>query len=201
VKNWTFRNNIRRIAIPIGVAYGSDARQVQAVVLKVAADNPDILKTPGPAVTLDEFAPREREFYALHFHRRYHQNRKRSHRASDGDPCGVRASGHRDSVRADRRHHSENGLAARHRCGICLAGRCATFRKRQPDTFTFCGKVSSWIAQRHSYSSTSSTIANTPGGMARLSAFAVLRLMTRSNLVACSTGRSPGFSPLRTRPV
>jgi len=57
VKNWTFRNNIRRIAIPIGVAYGSDARQVQAVLLKVAADNPDILKTPGPAVTLDEFAP------------------------------------------------------------------------------------------------------------------------------------------------
>ena len=57
VKNWTFRNNIRRIAIPIGVAYGSDARQVQAVLLKVAADNPDILKTPGPAVTFDEFAP------------------------------------------------------------------------------------------------------------------------------------------------
>jgi len=57
VKNWTFRNNIRRIAIPIGVAYGSDARQVQAVLLKVAADNPDVLKTPEPAITLDEFAP------------------------------------------------------------------------------------------------------------------------------------------------
>jgi potassium-dependent mechanosensitive channel len=57
VKNWTFRNNIRRIAIPIGVAYGSDPRQVQAVLIKVAADNPDVLKTPEPAVTLDEFAP------------------------------------------------------------------------------------------------------------------------------------------------
>jgi small-conductance mechanosensitive channel len=57
VKNWTFRNNVRRIAIPIGVAYGSDPRQVQAVLLKVAADNPDVLKTPGPAVMLDEFAP------------------------------------------------------------------------------------------------------------------------------------------------
>ena len=56
VKNWTFRNNIRRIAIPIGVAYGSDARQVQATLLKVAADNSDVLKTPAPAVTLDEFA-------------------------------------------------------------------------------------------------------------------------------------------------
>jgi small-conductance mechanosensitive channel len=57
VKNWTFRNNVRRIAIPIGVAYGSDPRQVQAVLLKVTADNPDVLKTPEPAVTLDEFAP------------------------------------------------------------------------------------------------------------------------------------------------
>jgi potassium-dependent mechanosensitive channel len=56
VKNWTFRNNLRRVAIPIGVAYGSDPRQVQAVLLKVARDNLDVLKTPEPFVTLDEFA-------------------------------------------------------------------------------------------------------------------------------------------------
>jgi potassium-dependent mechanosensitive channel len=57
VKNWTFRNNVRRVAIPIGVAYGSDPRLVQTVLLKVAAHNPDVLKSPEPAVTLDEFAP------------------------------------------------------------------------------------------------------------------------------------------------
>jgi small-conductance mechanosensitive channel len=57
VKNWTFRNQIRRIAIPIGVAYGSDPRQVQTALLKVARENPDVLKTPEPAVTLDEFSP------------------------------------------------------------------------------------------------------------------------------------------------
>jgi potassium-dependent mechanosensitive channel len=56
VKNWTFRNNIRRVAIPVGVAYDSDPHQVKAVLLKVAANNPDVLKTPEPAVTLDEFA-------------------------------------------------------------------------------------------------------------------------------------------------
>ena len=33
--------------------------------------------------------------------------------------------------------------------------------------------------------------------MARPSAFAVERLMTSSNLVVCSTGRSPGLAPLR----
>jgi small-conductance mechanosensitive channel len=57
VKNWTFRNRIRRIAIPIGVAHGSDARQVQTVLLTVARNNPDVLKAPEPAVTLDDFSP------------------------------------------------------------------------------------------------------------------------------------------------
>jgi hypothetical protein len=34
-------------------------------------------------------------------------------------------------------------------------------------------------------------------GIERPRAFAVLRLITSSNLVGCSTGRSPGFAPLR----
>ena len=33
------------------------------------------------------------------------------------------------------------------------------------------------------------------------SAFAVLRLITNSNLVGCNTGRSTGFSPLRILPA
>jgi len=57
VKNWTLRNKVRRVAIPIGVAYGSDPRQVQAVLLTVAGGNRDVLKTPEPVVTLDEFSP------------------------------------------------------------------------------------------------------------------------------------------------
>ena len=38
-------------------------------------------------------------------------------------------------------------------------------------------------------------------GTVRPSALAVLRLMTSSTFVACWTGRSAGFSPLRMRPV
>jgi hypothetical protein len=34
-------------------------------------------------------------------------------------------------------------------------------------------------------------------GIDRPSALAVLRLMTNSNLVGCTTGKSAGFSPLR----
>jgi potassium-dependent mechanosensitive channel len=56
VKNWTFRNNIRRIAIPLGVAYGSDPHEVRTVLLKVAQENSDVLKAPEPFVMLDEFA-------------------------------------------------------------------------------------------------------------------------------------------------
>jgi potassium-dependent mechanosensitive channel len=56
VKNWTFRNNICRIVIPIGAAYGSDPRQVQSVLLTVARDHPEVLTAPEPSVTLDEFA-------------------------------------------------------------------------------------------------------------------------------------------------
>ena len=47
------------------------------------------------------------------------------------------------------------------------------------------------------YSITWSARPSTEGGMVRPNAFAVLRLITSSNFVGCSTGRSPGFAPLR----
>jgi len=56
VKNWTFRNNVCRVSISVSVAYGSDARQVQAALLAVAQKNGEVLTAPAPSVTLDEFA-------------------------------------------------------------------------------------------------------------------------------------------------
>src|SRR6266511_656307 len=47
------------------------------------------------------------------------------------------------------------------------------------------------------YSITASVRAINVGGMSRPSVFAVLRLITNSILVGCSTGRSAGFAPLR----
>ncbi len=55
VKNWTFRNNISRITISIGVAYGSDPRTVRTAMLGVAQKHSEVLTAPAPAVTLDEF--------------------------------------------------------------------------------------------------------------------------------------------------
>src|SRR3981189_2386950 len=47
------------------------------------------------------------------------------------------------------------------------------------------------------YSITSSARASNVGGSSRPSALAVLRLMTSSNFVGCSIGRSVGFIPFR----
>src|SRR5262245_61449388 len=47
------------------------------------------------------------------------------------------------------------------------------------------------------HSMTWSARSSTDCGIVRPSAFAVLRLMTSSNLVGCSTGRSAGLAPLR----
>src|SRR5262249_17382470 len=44
---------------------------------------------------------------------------------------------------------------------------------------------------------TSSARSDSDGGIVRPSALAVLRLMTSSNVVGCSTGRSSGLAPLR----
>jgi len=48
-----------------------------------------------------------------------------------------------------------------------------------------------------SHSTTSSARRSTDGGIVKPSALAALRLMTSSNFVGCSTGRSAGLAPFR----
>src|SRR5262249_23595835 len=50
-----------------------------------------------------------------------------------------------------------------------------------------------------SHSITSSARASSVGDTSIPSAFAVARLMTKSNLVGCTTGKSAGLAPLRMR--
>src|SRR5262245_12111170 len=56
------------------------------------------------------------------------------------------------------------------------------------------------LAASH-HSITSSARASSVGGMSRPSALAVLKLMTNSNLVGCTTGKSAGLAPLRILPA
>ena len=53
------------------------------------------------------------------------------------------------------------------------------------------------IAANDRYSITSSARTRIESGIVNPIAFAVLRLRTISNFVACSTGRSAGFAPLK----
>ena len=69
--------------------------------------------------------------------------------------------------------------------------------------FANCGHTVTYVGgdapQQCLYSITSSAMASSVGGMLRSSDLAVLILMASSNLVGCMTGRSEGFSPVRTR--
>src|SRR5262249_16247759 len=57
------------------------------------------------------------------------------------------------------------------------------------------------LAALHAHSITSSARASRLSGKVSPSALAVLRLITVSYFPGACTGRSPGFSPLRMRPV
>jgi len=50
VTNWTLRDSVMRIIVPIGVAYGSDVDQVRELLLKIAQEENDVLETPEPRV-------------------------------------------------------------------------------------------------------------------------------------------------------
>lgn len=55
VINWSHNDRRVRFRIPVTVAYGSDVRLVERLLLEVAAENPDVLDTPSPGVRLMEF--------------------------------------------------------------------------------------------------------------------------------------------------
>ena len=55
VKNWTLRNNTGRVAIGVGVSYGCDPRAVKALLLRVAHEHPNVMRTPDAFVDLESF--------------------------------------------------------------------------------------------------------------------------------------------------
>ncbi len=55
VVNWKYHGNTVRFRIPVSVAYGSDAREVERILLEVASREADVLETPAPVVRFMEF--------------------------------------------------------------------------------------------------------------------------------------------------
>jgi len=55
VTNWTLSDNLNRIIITVGIAYGSDARLAMQLIRRAADEHPKVLAEPEPNVTFEEF--------------------------------------------------------------------------------------------------------------------------------------------------
>lgn len=55
VINWTHTNSHGRLIVPIGAAYGSDARQIEKILLEIARAHPMLLRRPAPYVLFSGF--------------------------------------------------------------------------------------------------------------------------------------------------
>ncbi len=54
VKNWTLRNNTGRVTIQVGVAHGTDPRQVKEILLQVAAAHAAVMRAPAPSASFED---------------------------------------------------------------------------------------------------------------------------------------------------
>ncbi len=62
VTNWTHRNKIGRVKIPVGVAYGSDPEKVREILLRCAREQPHVVRYPEPFVTWQDFGASSLDF-------------------------------------------------------------------------------------------------------------------------------------------
>ncbi|MBN3958852.1 mechanosensitive ion channel domain-containing protein [Nostoc sp. NMS8] len=65
VINWSHRNPISRLHLPVGVAYSSDPKAVQSALLEAASKHPNVLQTPLPLVLFKDFANNTLNFELL----------------------------------------------------------------------------------------------------------------------------------------
>ncbi len=62
VVNWTHKDKTGRVAVRVGVAYGSDTRKVHEILLACARDHPDVVSCPAPYAVFRDFGPSALEF-------------------------------------------------------------------------------------------------------------------------------------------
>lgn len=62
VGNWTLRNHLGRVEIPVGVSYDSNPHQVRDLLLEIGQNHPLILKNPEPQVYFANFGASSLDF-------------------------------------------------------------------------------------------------------------------------------------------
>ncbi len=62
VTNFTRGNSLGRIIVPVGVAYGTDTRLVESVLLGIAREHPQVLMNPAPYIYFKRFGENAMEF-------------------------------------------------------------------------------------------------------------------------------------------
>jgi len=55
VMNWSLSDNLLRLTLPVGIAYGSDTTTAKQLMLKCAQESPYVLDEPPPSAYFDEF--------------------------------------------------------------------------------------------------------------------------------------------------
>ena len=117
-------------------------------------------------------------------------NTNRRARSSSSTPGAAAAPVSRSAIRSVLPSPHQT----RSRCRPRISDRSAPI-------FSPCGLIYMASLHKSRYSMISSARASTDGGIVKPSAFAALRLMTNSNFVGRSTGRSAAFAPSRILPV
>lgn len=55
VINWTLTDPVSRVVLPVGVAYGTDVKKTQGILLRIAKECPYVMREPAPSTLFKSF--------------------------------------------------------------------------------------------------------------------------------------------------
>jgi small-conductance mechanosensitive channel len=91
VTNWTLSDRRRRVSVEIGVAYGTEAERVLALLLEIAKGDPRVMTDPAPAALFGGFGASALQFQLLFWTEDSHWMKLKS------DVCVALQNGLRDA--------------------------------------------------------------------------------------------------------